>query len=94
MMSCAYKNRLFRKLTVMSYCIFTAALTINIEFWLFGRRSLNALLGYSRRKTLTILEQQHGRRINVLGSQQRGRGVTVKRLYKYEPLTFLATLEK
>ena len=37
MMSCPYKNRLFRKLTVMSYCIFTAALTINIEFWLFGR---------------------------------------------------------
>ena len=37
MMSCPYKNRLFRKLTVMSYCIFTAALTINIEFWLFVR---------------------------------------------------------
>ena len=25
------------QLTVMSYCIFTAALTINKEFWLFGR---------------------------------------------------------
>ena len=36
MMSCPYKNTL-SQLTVMSYCIFTTALTINIEFWLFER---------------------------------------------------------
>ena len=102
MMSCPYKNRLFRKLTVMSYCIFTAALTINNEFWLFGRYNNTWKLErvevltpyYSRRKTLTFLGQQHGRRINVLGNQHGGRGVTVKRLYRYEPLTLLATLEK
>ena len=90
------------QLTVMTYCIFTAALTINKEFWLFGRYNNTWKLQrvkvltpyYSRRKTLTFLGQQHGRRINVLGNQHGGRGVTVKRLYRYEPLTLLATLEK